>query len=88
MIRKGDSLSELRHVLRARLEDTQTLNTPFMVRGMRVRVRIRWVKGELPLLQRCLGIHSSGGARFRCPLCVAGLEMCAACAHAHRYLNY
>ena len=79
MIRKGDSLSELRHVLRARLEDTQTLNTTITVQGMQMRVRVRWLKGDLPLLQRCLGIHSSGGARFRCPFCLAGLEMCAAC---------
>jgi len=78
LIRKGDSLSELAHVLRARVEDTQTLNTATLVRGMAVRVRVRWIKGDLPLLQRCLGIHSSGSARFRCPFCKAGVEMCAA----------
>ena len=78
LIRKGDSLSELAHVLRARVEDTQTLNTATLVRGMAVRVRVRWIKGDLPLLQRCLGIHSSGCARFRCPFCKAGVEMCAA----------
>ena len=69
-------------MLRARFEDTQTLNTPTIVRGMPVLVRVRWIKGDLPLLQRSLGIHSSGSARFRCPLCEAGHEMCAAQTHS------
>ena len=77
LVRKGDSMSELTHVLRARFEDTQTLNTPMHVRGMPVHVTIRWITGDLILLQRCSGIHSSGGARYRCPFCMAGCERCA-----------
>ena len=86
LIRKGDALHELQHVLRYRLADLQTLNEPFKVCGLDVRLTLRWIKGDLPALQRSEGIHSSGRARYRCFLCHAGCERftdhvaCLACA--------
>ena len=85
LIRKGDALHDLQHVLRYRLADLQTLNTPFQVCGLEVRVTLRWIKGDLPASQRSGGIHSSGSARYRCIFCLAGSELftnhvvCLAC---------
>ena len=73
-------------MLRFRLADLATLSTPPRVDGCDVLVQLRWIKGDLLSLQRILGRHSSGGARYRCVFCTAGVEVytdhvtCGQCA--------
>ena len=62
-------------MLRFRLADLATLSTPPRVDGCDVLVQLRWIKGDLLSLQRILGRHSSGGARYRCVFCTAGVEV-------------
>ena len=72
VIAHGDSLAQLTYVHQQRLLDTQTLNEPLKLWGsFKPIICIRFLLGDLPALQRLLGIHSAGSAQYRCPWCEA-----------------
>ena len=92
VIAHGDSLAQLTYVHQQRLLDTQTLNQPLKLwGGFTPMVCIRFLLGDLPALQRLLGIHSAGSAQYRCPWCEACGEefgnLCACVAALPRTLE-